>query len=341
MKEVAMGKSLTERFAEQIKLGSADDPVNHVLDLMNGGQQKQASVEMKRLSPDQLSELRKKLAAAQIGSDDTSGAVPRIAESETRPEGKASTTMTSTGDGSDQPPTGSADPSVQITPPSADLTVEDLLAGIESVTRAPEGQAKMSSLIKRAAREGITRAVDDLHALVQKKGRMNMTSRYGEAYTKIASVAGAGAVQDMILRSEAEGRKAAIAALNTGEEVKMGSVRDLIEGQEKVASAEDFAAFVRQLAYNDTLQKVAMLKAAEDALVEGDIEETPEESEVVGAIDDIADVAMDNPEALSDEDAEAILELADSLEDEEIADEGAEKVSTVLDWAAALRQMGY
>lgn len=336
-----MSASLTERFAKLVKLGSVDDPVNHVLDLMNSGQQKQASAEMKKLQPAQLLELRKKLAEAQAESD-TPGAIPKMEETpkmsatETRSEGDADTSVAPSGDGSDQPPTGSANPSVQTVPPAADLTLDDLLAGIESVTREP-AKSDMSSLVKNAAREGITKAVEDLHAMVQKRGRMDIASRYGEAYNKIASVAGAAATQDMILRNEAAGRKAAIADISSQGEVKMGSVNDLIMGQNKVASPEDLAAFVKQLAYNDTMQKVAMLKAAEDALLDDD----PDEDDVVDAIDEIAETAMDNPEVLSDEDTEAILALADSLEDEEVADEGVDKVSTVLDWASALRQMGY
>lgn len=150
----------------------------------------------------------------------------------------------------------------------------------------------------------------------------------------------------------------------------MGSLKKLAEDQEKIASVDDIREFGRKLGREALLTKIAedQKKAAEDqkktaqGLVEEPVVEEPvveepvveepvveggaDEAEVAAAaeasqiIDAIAEKALTDPASLAPEEAEILLEVADAIEDVE-GEAGVEKVTTVVDVAAALRQNGY
>ncbi len=114
----------------------------------------------------------------------------------------------------------------------------------------------------------------------------------------------------------------------------MGSLRDLVEGQEKIASVDDLGAYGYALGREALLTKIAEEQAIEEAMagegagIDGDT--------VVRVLDVLAEKALEDPDNLTDEEAEILLEAADAIEDEEVIEAGGdeEKVTTVMDLIA-------
>lgn len=356
---------------------SADTIVQDALDELLTGDSKEAGIKMANLSEEQMDELRAELSKhGQSPEMETHGTVenPKAEVRKTVPEEKSRTEARpakededirlgkglGAGDGSGSHPTGTSP------------TISELLSPpIKETERTPEGGGDTDSDLKTAAFEagwvdGIKQTMTELIPLISKHGSLNISERFGDVFDKIASVVGEEEAATVLQEGFAEGQKMAMMELESKEEVKMGSLKKLAEDQEKIASVEDLREYGRVLGREALLTKIAedQKKATEDqkktaqGLVEEPVVEEPvveepvveeggvDEAEVAAAaeasqiIDAIAEKALTDPASLEPEEAEILLEVADAIEDAE-GEAGVEKVTTVLDVAAALRQNGY
>lgn len=336
---------------------------NEIMD----GDSTEAGVKIAALSKTQMDELRDELSKHGQGPEmETHGTVenPKPEVGEVVPEEKSRTEARSAkqkidvalgkglgvGDGSGSHPAGTSP------------TISDLLSPkIDETKRTPDGGGDTDSDLGKKAEfeagwaEGIKQGVDELTGLVSKHGSLNIRARFGEAFDKIANEIGEEEATTLLQESFAEGQKIAMKELETQEEVTMGSLKKLAEDQEKIASADDLKEFGRKLGREAILTKIAqdqMGEVAPEVVPEVAPEVAPEEvggeaelaeaAEASQIIDIIAEKALTDPESLSPEEAEILLEVGDAIEDAEgevIGEEG--KVATIVDIAAHLRKYGY
>lgn len=349
---------------------SADTIVQDALDELLTGDSKEAGVKMANLSGEQMDELRAELSKhGQSPEMETHGTVenPKAEVRKTVPEEKSRTEARpakedediklgkglGAGDGSGSHPTGTSP------------TISELLSPpIKETDRTPEGGGDTASDLKKKAEfeagwvDGIKQTMTELIPLISKYGSLNISERFGDVFDKVASVVGEEEATRVLQEGFSEGQKTAMMELESKEEVKMGSLKKLAEDQEKIASVDDIREFGRKLGREALLTKIAedQKKTAqglvEEPVVEEPVVEEPmaeggvDEGEVAAAaeasqiIDAIAEKALTDPASLAPEEAEILLEVADAIEDVE-GEAGVEKVTTVVDVAAALRQNGY
>lgn len=358
-----------------MKIASESNPstntiVQDAVDEILNGDSKEAGIKMANLSNEQMDELRAELSKHGQGPEmETHGTVenPKPEVGEVVPEEKARTEARpakedediklgkglGAGDGSGSHPAGTSP------------TISELLSPpVKETERTPEGGRDTAADLKTAEFEagwvdGIKQGMKDLTELVVKHASLNIRERFGDAFDKIASVVGEEEATRILQEGFAEGQKMAMVELESKEEVKMGSLKKLAEDQEKIASTDDLREYGRKLGREALLTKIAedQKKTAqglvEDPGVDPGVEPVVEEggadeSEVAAAaeasqiIDAIAEKALNDPASLEPEEAELLLEVSDAIEDAEgeVLPEG-EKVTTVLDVAAALRKNGY
>lgn len=359
-----MAGKLTERLlGMSSQSSSGSNLVKEAFDEIMSGDSEEAGVKIAALSKDEIDELRDKLSKHGQGPEmETHGTVenPKPEVGEVVPEEKSRTEARSAkqkidvalgkglggGDGSGSHPAGTSP------------TISDLLSPkVDETKRTPDGGGDTGSDLGKKAEfdagwdEGIKQGVDELTELVSKYGSLNIRARFGETFNKIANEIGEEEATTLLQESFAEGQKIAIKALETQEEVKMGSLKKLAEDQEKIASADDLREFGRKLGHEAILTKIAQDQAEEiapevapevatgEAGGEAEIAEAAEAAQIIDAI---AEKALTDPESLSPEEAEILLEVGDAIEDAEgevVSEEG--KVATIVDIAAHLRKYGY
>ncbi len=362
-----------------MKIASESNPstntiVQDAVDEILNGDSKEAGIKMANLSNEQMDELRAELSKHGQGPEmETHGTVenPKPEVGEVVPEEKARTKTRpakenediklgkglGAGDGSGSHPAGTSP------------TISELLSPpIKETERTPEGGRDTAADLKTAEFEagwveGIKQGMVDLTDLVAKHASLDIRERFGDAFDKIASVVGEEEATRILQEGFAEGQKMAMVELESKEEVKMGSLKKLAEDQEKIASTGDLREYGRKLGREALLTKIAEdQKKTAQGLVEEPVGEPvgepvaepvveeggADESEVAAAaeasqiIDAIAEKALNDPASLEPEEAEILLAVSDAIEDAEgeVLPEG-EKVTTVLDVAAALRKNGY
>ena len=355
-----MTGKLTDRLLKMSSVSSSskNNLVQDAFDEIMTGDSREAGVKMAALSDEEMDQLRDELSKHGQGPEmETHGTVdnPKAEVGKVVPEGKSRTEARSAkqkvdvalgkglgaGDGSGSHPAGTSP------------TISELLSpSVKETERTPEGGGDTASDLKKKAEfeagwaEGIRDGVDALTGLVSKYASLDIRARFGDAFDKIASEIGEEDAIALLQESFAEGQKLAMKELDTKEEVKMGSLKKLAEDQEKIASADDLREFGRRLGREALLTKIAQ-DQMEEVPAEGTEGIAPDEAEVAQAaeasqiIDAIAEKALTDPESLSPEEAEVLLEVGDAIENAEGEVVGEEKVTTIVDIAAALRQYGY
>lgn len=348
---------------EFIKISSArgrttegDSTVAEVFDLMRSGQSKIASHKLASMTDDQVRELNsmiKKASSPEIGTvTSPPNEVASAANRTIRQEGTADTSVRPADEATDihlKP--GLDNSSLEQFSPEAPEVEAMLATPIEEMMRQPAGDSSSQEVKKTAGqifvenyRLGVQDGLNKIAALVQKKGRLNLASEYDEPFKKIAAQYGVPTATEVTLRAHADGMRETVGALISNEEVKMGSLDRLLEGQKKVASPADLGAFARELGKQTVITKIANMQAMEEAAAaEGAA--APEEAELMeaaAAVEELVDQAQNAPETLTDEEAEFLLELSQEVENEEAQMLGGmESVSSVMDYVAALRRNGW
>lgn len=332
-----------------------DTLVREVFDLMRSGQVKTASQKLDTMTDEQVRELNnliKQASDPDVGTvADPPNEVATGGDREVREETTPSTESRDPGEPG-EPTAVKLKPGLdnkakeQFSPdgPEAEEMKE---TPAEEAVRQPEGDSDQKEIKKTAAdifnenfRQGVRDGVEKIAALVKEKGSLNLAEEYSGPFEKIAKDHGAEAATEQILKSHSDGMKEAIGSLISNEEVRMGSLDKLREEQTKIASPEDLGAFARELGKQTILTKVANLQAMEAAALEAPPAEDAELMEAAAAVEALVDQAQNAPETLSDEEVEFLLQLSQEVEDQEAQLVGAEKVTTVVDYVAALRKHG-
>jgi len=320
-----------------------------VVDTLIAGQTKEASAKIANLSDVEVERLQQelsKISGAEMPTKKTEQVATakdrdEVDEKKSRTEARAAKTDYDHVVGKGSEGTGPEDVN------SASPTIADLLnVPIKETIRVSSGDSEGNKKdLKKQAEEfnagyvaGIRGAIGEITQLVEKRGSLNLSNRFGEAFDKIASRVGEEAATNVLLHNFAEGQKQAMIELTTQEEVKMGSLRNLVEDQEKIASTDDLGSYGYALGREALLTKIAEEQAIEEAMAaDAGAAELEEAAAVAEVLDVLAEKALEDPDSLTDEEAEVLLEAADAVEDAELEIEGdEEKVTTVMDIIAAI-----
>jgi len=318
------------------------DPVQEAIEEILHGDSKEAGLKIAGLSPEEVKALQDELAKIGGGPEmptHNSQGNPAAKVGETVPESKSRskagpstpredvTLGKGTSGKSDTTPSG-----------SKPGTVADLLnLPVSETLRTPDGDAgdlKMAEFSEGWV-EGIKEAMAEITDLVAQHGRLDLRQHFGTAFDKVAAEIGEEAAIAALQEAFAEGQKQAMREIQENEEVKMGSLRNLVEDQAKIATVDDLRGFGRKLGREALLTKLA----EEQAAVEDD--EVAEAAEAAAVVNAIAEKALEDPASLTPEEAEVLLEVGDAIEDVEADVVGEEKVTTITDIAAYLRHYGY
>lgn len=355
----------------------AGNAVKDAIDEILHGDSKEAGLKIANLTEDEVKELQEHLKQAESPEMPTHGTVenPKAEVRKEVPEEKASTEARPAkedediklGKGLGKGDGGSSTPAA-----AQPGTISELLnPPIDETQRTPSGGGDTSDDLKTAAFEagwvdGIKGGVKELTGLVSKYAKLDMKKRFGEVFDKIASSIGEEEATLALQESFAEGQKQAMKELQEKEEVEMGSLKKLAEDQSKIADVDGLREYGRRLGREALLTKIAADQKKEAQEMEEEVpveepvaapvEEVPIEEEIApeevdpdvaeaadaaAIVDAIAEKAINEPQNLTPEEAEVLLEVGDALEDAEVDIMGEEKVTKITDIAAALRKHGY
>lgn len=353
--------SFTEKF---IKLASkqggetrGDTVVAEVFDLMRSGLNKIACQRMSSMTDDQVRELNTLIKQASDPEVGTVASPPNEVASAgnrtVREPGTADTAVKPADQATDVKLKPGLDNNFigQFSPDSPEVDAM-LHTPIEETMRQPAGDGSGAEIKKTANqvfvenyRKGVKEGIDKVAELIRQKGKLNLSQEYGEPFDKIASQFGRPVAAEVTLKAHSDGVRETVGALISNEEVKMGSLNQLLEGRTKVASPTDLAEFARELGKQTVITKIASMQAMEAAAAEAPPAEAAageaELAEAAAAVEQLVDQAQNAPETLTDEETEFLLELSQEVENEEAALGGMEAVSTVTDYIAALRKNGW
>lgn len=358
--------------------GTANSRVDDIIDMFRENQITKASARMAGLDADETAELNVKLAefganpvvktAAELEIGTGESFPSQIKDREEVEEGESRSKIAPPKQPTN-PPENHPGAAVQQGSGDSAPTVDAMLkTPINEIIRMPKGDTSGLAEVKKEAEflhkkyeDGISDVMKLARKLVAEKGSLDLYKLYGEPFAKMAAEYGEEAATDRVLRNDQAGIKEAMLSIINNEEVDMGSMRNLAGGESmnKVASLDELGEYARQLGRENTLQKVAEMQyfakmaemgmgpeeaAAALAAPGGEaalpVEEGGEDIEVLEEAATLIDMAMNNPEVLTDEEKEVAMEIGDIIEDQQVAELGVDKVTTCEDWMAVLNYYG-
>lgn len=357
--------------------GTANSRVDDIIDLFCENEVKEASAMMADLNAEETAELNVKLAefganpiaktAAELEIGTGESFPSQIKDREEVEEGESRSKIAPPKQPTNPPenhPGAAVEQGSGNSSPDAEAMLK---TPINEIIRMPKGDPKGLAEVKKEAEflhkkyeDGIGDVFKLARKMIAEKGSLDLYKMYGEPFAKMAAEYGEEAATDAVLRNEQAGIKEAMLSIMNNEEVDMGSMRNLAGGEpiNKVASLDELGEYARQLGRENTLQKVATMqyfaKMAEMGLGPEEAAaalaaEVPADVPIEGGDEDMAaleeaaaliDMAMDNPEVLTDEEKEIAVEIGDMLEDTQVEELGVDKVTTCEDWMAILNYYG-